>query len=98
MKKRLMLVQKNLSHKELEKVAANIPNLGLGGKCIRDDLMAWAAQVRPGQVIVELGSFLGSATAYLCLGILRFGNKIPIYCYDLWDVDASYQRKSKSHL
>lgn len=73
---------------DLEKHAASIPSLGYGGRCVAPQLRHYAAQVKPGHAIVELGPWLGSASAYLCLGRIDGGGVAEHHAFDLWESSA----------
>ncbi len=83
-------MQKN----ELISHADKIPSLGNGGKVIRDYLIKYAQAVKPNRSIVEVGSWLGSATGFLCAGsILGHGNLI--HAYDLWKASPVYVKRAE---
>lgn len=67
--------------------AHGIPHLGGGGHSIAPALVQMAADVQPGESIVDLGPWLGSTTAYLATGVGLGGGVVPIYSYDRWIAD-----------
>jgi hypothetical protein len=78
--------------RELEKIAETIPSMG--GREIGPLLREYAAGVKPGRAIVEVGSWLGAGTAQMALGVLDAGNEVPIHCYDFWRATASEVAKA----
>ncbi len=84
--------------KELEKHAASIPSLGYGGRTVAPQLRHYAAQVKPGHAIIELGPWLGSASAYLCLGRIDGGGVAEHHAFDLWESsDVNKSRLQEFH-
>jgi predicted O-methyltransferase YrrM len=45
-------------------------------------LWALSSRLRPGSVVVEIGSYLGASTCFLAMGAARRGNRV--YCVDTW--------------
>lgn len=84
---------------ELKKHADSIPDLGYGGKTYADDLMARAYVTKPDRIILELAPYIGSASAYICLGLTQNPNKdkIKLHTYDLWEIDKEYMRKAEKY-
>lgn len=77
---------------ELQARADAIPSMG--GYTLRAYLQEAAAAVRPGRAIVEVGAWLGSGTAQLCIGVIKSGSRAPIYCFDRWTASGSEVRKA----
>jgi hypothetical protein len=50
----------------------------------------WASRFRDGDVIVEIGSYLGRSAVFLADAIRREGKKIDLVCIDVWP--AEYTR------
>jgi len=71
----------------LLKYADRIPELGHGGKTIKDYLIQSAKRVREGEFIIDIAPFLGSTTMYLAEGIRQSGKDVKIYAYDRWIAD-----------
>lgn len=44
----------------------------------------WAAKLKDGDVVVELGSYLGRSALYLASLIVQSGKHVKIVCVDLW--------------
>lgn len=78
--------------------ADKIPSLGGGGKQIKDYLYLAAKNLKKEYAIVEVGSFLGSATGYLCIGIKENNHRVVLHCYDLWIAVERYRLRAKKHL
>lgn len=94
-----MLYLKDMNtYKEFYKYAEKIPSLGSGGYKIRKRLMEYAEKCEEETSILEVGSFLGSATAYICIGIQNSKKKINLWCCDKWVADKIYQSRVKRHL
>jgi len=78
--------------------ARNIPTLGKGGRSIRSYLVKYSSDLKPENDIVEVGSWFGSVTAFLAIGLKKSENKkSKIHCYDKWEMTPDYARKMKSH-
>ncbi|WP_051609101.1 class I SAM-dependent methyltransferase [Fodinicurvata fenggangensis] len=78
----------------LEDIAARIPSMG--GHAIGDRLRRAAAEVEEGHSIVEVGSWLGSGTAYLALGVRDSGRDIPLHSFDEWRCRATHLDKARA--
>ncbi|MFC4351805.1 class I SAM-dependent methyltransferase [Fodinicurvata halophila] len=78
----------------LEDIAARIPSMG--GHIIGDRLRRSAAQVEAGRNIVEIGSWLGSGTAYLALGVRDSGKDTPLHVYDEWRCRSTHMEKARA--
>lgn len=74
----------------LDDLAASIPHMGAGN--IGAALRNWASTTKSN--IVEIGSWLGSGTAYLALGARESGARIHVY--DRWRASASEVGKAKA--
>jgi len=74
--------------------AKKIPSLGGGGATIWAELIDLAGKVNPDEAIVEVGPFLGSATAFMACGARRENGGPEIHCYDPWETD-DYIRKAE---
>jgi hypothetical protein len=74
----------NLSIEELERRAAQIPSMG--GREAGPLLRSLARDAPPNTAIVEVGSWLGSGTAQLAIGVRERGDRQPmrIHAYDRW--------------
>jgi hypothetical protein len=72
---------------DLEEHARMIPSMG--GFTVRSYLRDAAAAVRPGHAIVEVGAWLGSGTAQVCMGVRQSGQATPICCFDRWTASGS---------
>jgi hypothetical protein len=83
--------------KKLMELASKVPELGGGGKKIGDTLLTAAKNVENGQAIIEIGSYLGSATAFLCAGVKYSERDVEIHCYDKWQADETYKERAKKH-
>ena len=81
----------------LRKHADSIPELGGGGRTCGDKLIKLAAAVPSGQMIVEIGPWLGSASAHLALGIMRGGHDVELHAFDIWHIDKHWQEKASRH-
>lgn len=81
----------------LKKHAESIEELGSGGLTIKDDLFKYSKEVSANGSIVEIGPWFGSATAFMCLGILKSKSNAKIYAYDRWNLDENMQRKLLGH-
>ena len=81
----------------LRKHADSIPELGGGGRTCGDRLIELAAAVPSGQAIVEIGPWLGSASAYLALGMMHGKYGVSLYAFDTWQIDEHWQRKARIH-
>lgn len=78
----------------LEDIAARIPSMG--GQAIGDRLRRASAEVEEGHSIVEVGSWLGSGTAYLALGVRDSGRDIPLHSFDEWRCRATHLDKARA--
>lgn len=81
----------------LEQLAEQIPSMG--GLKIGDFLRGAARDdAIPGTAIVELGSWLGSGTAQLALGLRdrKDDHGIAIHCFDRWEADESEVAKASA--
>src|SRR5262245_66502353 len=69
---------------DLEVLADQIPSMG--GATIGAFLRLLARQAAAGSAIVEVGTWLGSGTARLALGVRDRGPEasLDIHCYDAW--------------
>jgi len=81
----------------LRKHADSIPELGGGGRTCGDRLIEFAAAVPKGQAIVEIGPWLGSASAYLALGIIQGGYDVELHAFDIWYISEHWQEKARRH-
>jgi len=81
----------------LRKHADSIPELGGGGRTCGDKLIELAAAVPSGQMIVEIGPWLGSASAHLALGMMRGGHDVELHAFDIWHIDEHWQEKALKH-
>lgn len=79
------------------KFAENVPSLGSGGITIKELLLKHASALSDGDVIIDIGSYLGSTTAFLAAGLLSRDIKATIHCYDPWEVDEPLRRKMQYH-
>jgi len=77
---------------EMLAAATRIPDLGDGGRTIREDLVRLAAGVPVGGCIVEIAPWLGSATAFLAMGS---PNDARVHCFDLWEAAEVWRQKAK---
>jgi hypothetical protein len=82
--------------RQLTTYANGIPDLGYGGKTVGKPLMRYASDVREG-AIVELGPWLGSATAFICLGVKHSGAAVPIHVFDKWVVNDHYKDRASHY-
>ena len=73
--------------------AENVPSLGSGGIAVKELLIKHASALSDGDVIIDIGSYLGSTTAFLSAGLLSRNVKATIHCYDPWEVDELLRRK-----
>lgn len=80
--------------RELIELARKIPCLGNGGRGIQEYLMDFAKICPKGTAILETGSWLGSATAFLAIGA---GKKNKIHCYDIWRNNKKWKNKAKKY-
>jgi hypothetical protein len=95
MKKSYIAVE-NPEWVRLRKYADTVPSLGSGGITCRDELIRYASEVKPLGNIIEFGPFLGSASAYIMLGIMRNQRVgITLYSVDPWVVDETYSGRAK---
>jgi hypothetical protein len=75
--------------------AKEIPSLGCGGRSIGGYLYNAAKSLDYDCSIVEVGPWLGSATAFLVLGAQQSKCNISLYCYDKWIADEIYRSRAK---
>jgi len=76
-------------------IANVVPEMGNGGKKIKEELIREAAKVVPGNAIVDIAPFLGSTTVFLSYGLFKSENlESTIYSVDLWDINLNekYQK------
>jgi len=79
--------------KTLEKKALKIPSMNW--QTVKDKLREYAGQVNDGQVIVEIGTWLGACTAAMMLGVIDSGKKsIAIHMYDRFVTYTSQVEKA----
>ena len=83
--------------KDFIKIADSIPSLGNGGKAIGDYLVNKIKDVPDNGTIVEVGPWLGSATAYLCAGIKESGKNINLHCFDMWQATRTYKVRAEKY-
>jgi hypothetical protein len=83
--------------KELIRIAKQIPELGYGGNSVSKYLIKYSSLVSQDHDIVEVGSFFGSGTSYLSIGLMMSENKKSvIHCYDTFEIDNEYQKKMEN--
>jgi hypothetical protein len=75
--------------------ADKIPSLGGGGKGIKKYLIKYASQVKRDRSIIELGPWLGSATAYICIGIILGGHDYDYHVWDKWEMVEPFISRAK---
>lgn len=83
--------------KELIQHADKIPDLGYGGKTVKDDLMFYSSRVKKDRSIVDIAPCFGSTTAYIHCGQEINGRSlISIHSFDLWELqNDEYKHKAK---
>jgi hypothetical protein len=81
--------------KELITYADKIPELGPGGKSIKDYLIKYAGNVSSGHNIIDIGPYMGSTSSYLSIGVIKSGNDVKIHAYDLWVLYHDMNKKAK---
>jgi len=81
--------------KELYVHAGKIPSLGDGGFQIRGHLIRYVLKTRENYAIIEIGPWLGSATAYICIGILAAHSGREYHVYDKWEAVEPYLSRAK---
>jgi hypothetical protein len=77
---------------ETYKYLANcIPEMGNGGRKIKNELMREAKEVLPGNSIFDFAPFIGSTTAFLACGLIEAKNfESVIHSVDKWEMDKKY--------
>jgi hypothetical protein len=88
----------NLRILALERFAHKIPDLGKGGKTIKEYLTLSGVAAESGTSIIDIGPFMGSTTSYLALGCNISKNDIELHAIDVWLADKDYVERSKIHL
>jgi hypothetical protein len=79
---------------DLVELADRIPSMG--GRQIGHFLRKAAEDAPPGTAIVEVGTWFGSGTAQLALGVRqRRAVDVAIHCYDRWQANESEVTKAK---
>lgn len=79
-------------HKNLLTFADSVPEMGCGGKIIKNHLMRFAEQIRPGNAVLDIAPFLGSTTTFLSCGLSNANNKTStIYSVDKWELEEKYR-------
>jgi hypothetical protein len=81
---RIEATRATASREELASIARATPAMQDGGRATGDELVRAAREVSPGLPIVELGSWLGSGTAHLALGVLDGRGRSQIVTFDRW--------------
>jgi hypothetical protein len=80
--------------KTLEKKAAAIPSMNW--QTVKDKLREYAQQVEDGQVVVEVGTWLGACTAAMMLGLKESGKtNVAIHMYDRFKTYLSQVEKAE---
>lgn len=69
----------------------------MGGREIGRYLREWAATVKDGQAIVELGSWLGAGTAQLALGVKQSKRHVKVFAFDRFTANAGEAGKAAHH-
>ena len=83
--------------KNLKELADSIPDLGCGGRTVKNELTLAAFGVRDRRSIIDIAPYLGSTTAYIGLGVNMSGKKVHVHSYDLWEPSPDYIDKSKKY-
>jgi hypothetical protein len=85
--------------KELISHADNIPDLGYGGKTVKDDLMYYSSKVKSDRNIIDIAPCFGSTTAYIHCGLEKSGRSlISVYSFDMWELqNDEYKNKAKKY-
>lgn len=78
----------------LERVAASIPSMNT--PFAKTLLRGFARSSPDGTAIVEVGTWLGSGTAHLALGVSERERPVPIHSYDRFQADRSEAKKAAS--
>lgn len=89
-----MNIQKLITH------ADKIPDLGYGGKTVKDDLMHYSSKVKSDRNIIDIAPCFGSTTAYISCGLLQNKNRdsIKVNSFDLWKLqNDEYRYKAKKY-
>ncbi len=76
--------------------AKGIPDLGAGGRSCGTALAALAREVQRG-VVIDIGPWMGSTTAYLALGVIEGGHQVSIHAFDLWTASDVWTEKAKAY-
>ena len=77
----------------LEKRALKIPSMNW--QTVKDKLREYAQQVEDGQVIVEVGTWLGACTAAMMLGVKESGKtNVTVHMYDRFTTYLSQVEKA----
>lgn len=85
---------------ELIKHADSIPDLGAGGKTVKDHLMFYAEKVKSNRHIIDIAPCFGSTTAYISCGVLQNKNhdSITVHSFDMWKLqNDEYRKKAKKY-
>ncbi len=77
---------------ELVKLADSIPSMG--GRQIRQHIYKYVDMLKPGQAVVELGTWLGATTASIALALSIAEMNNPIYSYDRFIVKGRQPEKA----
>lgn len=86
-----------MNYEELLEYAGTIPELGCGGKSIKNTLIEEASRVPKENSIIDIAPWLGSSTAYICLGTIKSGNRNRIETYDMWKINEDLKLKAAKH-
>lgn len=76
--------------------ATRIPDLGGGGRMVGASLTLMASEVPHDQLIIDVGPFIGSTTAFLAVGS-QFGDGAAIHSYDPWWANYHFSKKAWRH-
>jgi len=79
-------------YKELEDYADTIPSMG--GKELKKHIFKYVEGVKEKRSIVELGTWMGAATAQIALALLYYGKDNPVYTYDKFLVSGRQPLKA----
>lgn len=77
--------------------AEQIPSLGHGGITTKDIIRKYVGALKDNDVIIDIGSYLGSTTAIAAAELIEKNINAEIHCYDPWIVDENLRHKMAFH-
>ena len=82
-----------MNYDEYVEYADKIPSMG--GRQIKKYIFEAVKDLKDGYSVVELGTWLGAATAQIALALMCYGKSNPIYSYDKFIVSGRQPLKAK---